>query len=68
MASIAQSLADMRSNELSGRNFSFRKQKNRKMTASGGTSVLLMKWRIFSGHEHLCEHFSDCNRPLKDLS
>jgi hypothetical protein len=39
VASIEQSLADMRSNELSGRNLSFRKQKNRKKTASGGTVV-----------------------------
>ena len=45
VASIAQSLADIRSNELSGRNLSFRKQKNRKKTASEGTSLLLMKWR-----------------------
>ena len=45
VASIAQSLADMRSKELSGRNLSFRKQKNRKKTASGGTSLLLMNWR-----------------------
>ena len=45
VASIAQSLADMRSKELSGRNLSFRKQKNRKKTASEGTSLLLMNWR-----------------------